>query len=95
MSKRNYSDSCLLPTPPLPKKLEQLRLSPLEIEKELDGAYCVRSVEYVGMEFLGTNPVNRIIEAQLQKIARSEKKVKIHNNRIRKIVKRTSDDQQI
>lgn len=83
MRRKNCNDSY-----PLPKKLEQLRLSPTEIAKELDGAYCVRSVEHVGMEFLGDYPVQRIIDAQLRKIARNTKKVKAYNNKVRKVLKR-------
>ena len=90
MQKKNYLDFSL-PQPPLPKKLEQQRLSPLEIASILDGAYCVRSVENVGMEFLGESPIKRIIEAQLQKIAQNDKKVKIFNKKIKKIVKREQE----
>jgi hypothetical protein len=79
MRGKNCSDSYLLP-----KRLEQSRLTDKEITKILDGAYCVRSVEFVGMEFQGDYPIKRIIDAQLQKIADTDKKNKDRNNKLRK-----------
>lgn len=90
MQKKNYLDFSL-PQPPLPKRLEQNRLSPTEIDFLLNGAYCVKSVEHVGIEFQGDFPVKRIIEAQLQKIAMNDKKIKANHKKVKKIVKRVKE----
>lgn len=90
MQKKSYLDFSL-PQLPLPKRLEQNRLSPVEIDFILDGTYCVKSVEHIGMEFQGQSPIKRIIEAQLQKIAVNDKKIKANHKKVKKIVKRVKE----
>lgn len=86
MPEKTYLDFSL--QVPLPKRLEQQRLSPNEIDTILNGAYCVKPVEHVGMEFQGDSPIKRIIEAQLRKIAYGDKRAKIQKNKVQKMRRR-------